>query len=48
MPQYPIHAKPYQHQRDAIAFVGNLFGLPEGGDENPSMSSRGAALLMEM
>ncbi len=48
MTQYPIRATPYQHQKDAIAFVGRLFGLTEGGDDHPSMSSRGAALLMEM
>lgn len=44
----PIKAKPYQHQIEAFNFVCKLFGLVRGGDKNISISSRGAALLMEM
>jgi hypothetical protein len=44
----PIRATPYQHQQEAFHFACGLFGLPEGGDALPSISSRGTALLMEM
>lgn len=44
----PVKAKPYRHQVEAYRFTCNRFGLPEGGDVNPSISSRGTALLMEM
>ncbi len=44
----PIRGQPYNHQREAFIFACSLFGLPEGGDVIPSISSRGAALLMEM
>jgi hypothetical protein len=44
----PVKAHPYNHQREAFQFICGLFGLPEGGDALPSISSRGAALLMEM
>ena len=44
----PVKASPYRHQQEAHEFVCHLFGLTEGGDEESSMRSRGAALLMEM
>jgi hypothetical protein len=44
----PVKATPYHHQREAFSFACALFGLPEGGDASISISSRGAALLMEM
>ncbi len=43
----PVKAKPYEHQLRAFQFVSRLFGLMEGGDDR-HISSRGAALLMEM
>ena len=43
----PIKAEPYAHQREAFTFVCGLFGI-QGGDASFSISSRGAALLMEM
>ena len=48
--QMPIKAKPFQHQITAFNFVCKLFGLVNGGDENPSIrnSPNSAALLMEM
>jgi hypothetical protein len=47
-PAVPIKIKPYAHQDEAISFVSRLFGLTEGGDATISISSCGAALLMEM
>ena len=50
-PKMPIKATPYQHQREAFELACRLFGLagsPEGGDAQPSIISRGIALLMEM
>ena len=47
-PKMPIKATPYRHQREAFAFACRLFGLAEGGDAFPSISSCGVALLMEM
>ena len=44
----PIRAAPYRHQREAYNFACGLFGLPEGGDAQHSIRSRGVALLMEM
>ena len=45
----PVRAQPYKHQQEAFALVCRLFGvLPKGGDDTPSIISRGAALLMEM
>ena len=44
----PVRAQPYKHQQKAYEFVCRLFGLAEGGDDNHSIRSRGAALLMEM
>lgn len=47
LPKLPVKANPYKHQIEAFGFVYALFGLT-GGDENVSIRSRGAALLMEM
>ena len=44
----PIRAHPYEHQRQAVEFACKLFGLNKGGDNPPSIQSRGCALLMEM
>ncbi|MEN6563111.1 MAG: hypothetical protein ABFD11_06140 [Christensenella sp.] len=44
----PIKAHPYEHQWQAFEFACRLFGLNQGGDDPPSMQSRGCALLMEM
>jgi len=44
----PIRAQPYKHQQEAFGLACRLFGLPEGGDDTPSIISRGTALLMEM
>ena len=44
----PVKGTPYTHQREAFEFVMRLFGLVKGGDVKISISSRGAALLMEM
>ena len=44
----PIKATPYRHQVEAFNFVCGLFGLAEGGDDENSIRSRGAGLLMEM
>ena len=44
----PIKAHPYEHQRRAFEFACRLFGLNQGGDDPPSIQSRGCALLMEM
>jgi hypothetical protein len=44
----PIKAKPFKHQIEAYRFVLSLFGIAEGGDDDISIRSRGAALLMEM
>ncbi len=44
----PVNTTPYRHQRKAFQFACGLFGLPEGGDATHSISSREAALLMEM
>jgi len=44
----PVNAHPYDHQQRAYEFVCRLFGLNQGGDDPPSILSRGCALLMEM
>jgi len=44
----PIKAHPYEHQRRAFKFACRLFGPTQGGDDPPSIQSRGCALLMEM
>ena len=43
----PIKGALYAHQNEAYNLVCRLFGV-EGGDVQHSISSRGAALLMEM
>ena len=44
----PVKAHPYDHQQKAYEFACRLFGLNQGGDDPPSIQSRGCALLMEM
>lgn len=43
----PIKGSPYKHQIHAFNCICSLFGLAKGGDV-PTISGRGAALLMEM
>lgn len=38
----------YLHQREAVHYAMQLFGLREGGDVPSSMMGVGCALLMEM
>ena len=44
----PVKAHPYDHQQKAYEFACRLFGLNQGGDDPPSIQSRGCALLMVM